>query len=101
MAHHTFGKEKVVLSDWFEDQDEEVKNLLKDKNPNRSALRERIRAMKNKWFQKKAEKAKQYSQEMNHHEFYASLSEAFAQKITKELKVGFYLQNQKKSKIDG
>ena len=29
--------------------------------------------MKNMWFQKKAEQAKQYSQEKNHREFYATL----------------------------
>ena len=59
---HTFGRKKVVSNDWFDDQDEEIQKLLKDKKLNRSALRERIRAMKNMWFQKKAEQAEQYSQ---------------------------------------
>ena len=46
-AHHTVGRKKVVLNGWFVDQDEEIQELLKDKNLNRNALRERIRAMKN------------------------------------------------------
>ena len=44
---HTFRRRKVVLNDRFDDQDEEIQNLLKDKKLNRNALRERIRAMKN------------------------------------------------------
>ena len=82
-ADHTFGKKKVVSNDWFDDQDEEIQKLLKDKKLNRNALRERIRAMKNMWFQKKAEQAEQYSQEKNHREFYATLNEVYGPKIKK------------------
>ena len=54
-ADHAFGKRKVVSNDSFEDQDEEIQKLLKDKKLNRNSLRERIRAMKKMLFQKKAE----------------------------------------------
>ena len=80
-AHRTFGRRKVVLNDWFDEQDEEIQKLLKDKNLNRNALRERIRTMKNIWFQKKAEQTEQYSQEKNHHEFYATLNKVYGPKI--------------------
>ena len=80
-ADHTFGRKKVVSNDWFDDQDEKIQKLLKDKKLNRNALRERIRAMKNMWFQKKAEQAEQYSQEKNHREFYATLNEVYGPKI--------------------
>ena len=75
-ADHTFGKKKVVSNDGFDDQDAEIQKLLKDKKLNKNALRERIRTMKNMWFQKKAEQGEQYSQEKNHREFYATLKEA-------------------------
>ena len=71
----------MVSNDWFGDQDEEIQKLLKDKKLNRNALRERIRAMRNMWFQKKAEQAEQYSQEKNHREFYATLNEVYGPKI--------------------
>ena len=80
-AHYTFGRKTVVLNDWFDDQDEEIQKLLKGKNLNRNALRERIRAMKNIWFQKKAEQAEQYSQEKNHRELYATLNEVYGPKL--------------------
>ena len=71
----------MVSNDWFDDQDEEIQKLLKDKKLNRNALRERIRAMRNMWFQKKAEQAEQYSQEKNHREYYATLNEVYGPKI--------------------
>ena len=36
-ADHTFGRKKVVSNDWFHDQDEEIRKLLKDKKLNRNA----------------------------------------------------------------
>ena len=71
----------MVSNDLFDDQDEEIQKLLKDKKLNRNTLRERIRAMKNMWFQKKAEQAEQYSHEKNHREFYATLNEVYGPKI--------------------
>ena len=55
-ADHTFGKKKV-LDDWFDDQDEEIQELLKDKKLNRNALRDHIRTLKKRCNQKKAEEA--------------------------------------------
>ena len=61
-AEHTFGKKKKASSDWFDEQDEEVQQLLRDKKLNRAALRDRIRTLKNNWFQQKAEQAEQFAQ---------------------------------------
>lgn len=44
-----------------------------DKKPNWKALRDHIATKKNKWFQKKAKNAEQYSQEKNQHEIYTSV----------------------------
>ena len=76
-ATYVFGKRKRVQNDWFDDQDEEIRNLLKDKKQNRNALRKRIRELKNNWFQKKAEEAERYSQEKNHKDFYATLNAVY------------------------
>ena len=38
-ADHAFGRKKVVSNDWFDDQDEEIKKLLKDKKLNINAFR--------------------------------------------------------------
>ena len=52
---HVFGKKKRRSEDWFEDQDETIQSLLKDKKlrGDRTALREEIRKLKNKWFHQK------------------------------------------------
>lgn len=76
-ATYVFGKKKRVQNDWFDDQDEEIRNLLKDKKQNRDALRKRIRELKNNWFQQKAEEAERYSQEKNHKDFYATLNAVY------------------------
>ena len=79
-AKHTFGKIKKIQNDWFDDQDEEIQKLLKDKKLNRNALRERIRKVKNIWFQQKANDTERYSQEKNHREFYATLNAVYGPK---------------------
>lgn len=69
-----FRKKKRQQNNWFNDQDEEIQTLMKDKRMNRNSLRERIRKLKNDWFQKKAEKAERFSQEKNQRELYATLN---------------------------
>ncbi len=76
-AKYVFGKKKRVQNDWFDDHDEEIRSLLKDKKHNRNTLRKRIRELKNNWFQQKAEEAERYSQEKNHKEFYATLNAVY------------------------
>ena len=76
-AEHTFDKKKKASNDWFDEQDEEIQQLLRDKKLNRAALRDRIRTLKNNWFQQKAEQAEQFAQEKNHREFYATLNEVY------------------------
>ena len=62
--------------DWFEEHDEEIQQLLKEKKDTRKMhyLRDKIRQIKNDCFQRKAEEAEKYSQEKNHREFYAALN---------------------------
>ena len=62
-ATYVFGKKKRVQNDWFDNQDEEIRSLLKDKKHNRNTPRKRIRELKNNWFQQKAEEAERLSQE--------------------------------------
>ena len=76
-ATYVFGKKKRVQNDWFDDQDEEIRSLLKDKKHNRNTLRKHIRELKNNWFQQKAEEAERFSQEKNHKEFYATLNAVY------------------------
>ena len=40
-------------------------------------LRDKIRQIENDWFQRKAEEAEKYSQEKNHHEFFAALNAVY------------------------
>ena len=72
-----FGKKKRIQNDWFDDQEEEIQRLLKDKKHNRNTLRKRIRELKNNWFQQKAEEAQRYSQEKHHKDFYATLNAVY------------------------
>ena len=71
----------MILNNWFDGQDKNLPKVHKEKNLNNNALRERIRAMENICFRKKAEQAEQYSQEKNHREFYATLNEIYCPKI--------------------
>lgn len=76
-ASHTFGTKKRESSDWFDDQDEEIQRLLKDKKLHRNELRIRVRALKNQWFKEKAEEAERFAQMKNHREFYASINKIY------------------------
>ena len=81
-AKHVFDKRKRKGTDWFYDQEESIRNLLKDKklSGDRQALRNEIRKLKNEWFQQKAEDAERYSNEKNHREFYATLNAVYGPK---------------------
>ena len=61
--------EKRKYHDWFDEHEEEIQQLLKEKKDTRKMnyyLRDKIRQIKNDWFQRKAEEAEKYSQEKNH-----------------------------------
>ena len=49
-AIRTFGKKKKQSSDWFDENNLEIRNLLKNKHHSRHEIQKRIRAMKNDWF---------------------------------------------------
>ena len=68
------AKKKKLSSDWFDDNDEEIHQLLENKRLNSNELRERIRSLKNSWFKEQAEKAERYAQAKNHKEFYATVN---------------------------
>ena len=76
-ANHVFEKKKRIQNDWFDDQDDEIRNLLQDKSLDRHSLRTRIRQIKDAWFQKKAEEAEHFSQTKNPREFYATLNAVY------------------------
>lgn len=62
-AKHIFGKKKRKSKDWSNDQDEEIKRLLKDKKVrgNKNELRNEVRKLKNRWYQQKALQSEQYA----------------------------------------
>ena len=86
-AEHTFGKKKKESIDWFNNQCEDIQELLKEKKLNRNALRDRIRTLKIRWFQKKMKEAEQFAQEKNHREFYATLNEVYDARFRSSLPV--------------
>jgi len=47
-------------TDSFDDQDEKIKSLLKNKKLNWNVFRVLIRAIKNRWFQEKPEQAEHF-----------------------------------------
>ena len=81
-ADHIFEKKKRKSEDWFDDQEKEIQELLKEKRKTGDikGLREEIRKMKNTWFQQKAEEAERYAQEKNNREFYATLNAVYGPK---------------------
>ena len=76
-AKNTFDQKKRVSNDWFDDQDEEIQRLLKDKQLNRNELRDRVRLLKNQWFHERATEAERYAQSKNHREFYSSINKIY------------------------
>ena len=81
-TNQTFDKKTRMSQDWFEDHDEKIQSLLKDKklNGDRTALREEIRKLKNKWFQQKAEEAERFAKEKNLREFYVTINAVYGPK---------------------
>ena len=79
-AKHTFEKKKKVSNDWFDDNDEEIRKLLENKRINRNELRERIRSLKNRWYQEQAEKAERYAEAKNHRVLCCSQESLWAKK---------------------
>ncbi|PFX20644.1 hypothetical protein AWC38_SpisGene14894 [Stylophora pistillata] len=49
-AARVFGKKKRMHNDWFDDQDDGIQKLLKDKYMDRHVLRRPTRELKNNWF---------------------------------------------------
>ena len=56
-AKHTFDQKRKVSNYWFDDDEEEIQRLIKDKHLNRNELRDRISQLKNQWFQERAAEA--------------------------------------------
>ena len=66
-AKHTFDQKKKVSNDWFDDQDEEIQRLLKDKQLNRNELlRDRVRLQKNQRFHERATEATTSKKDPSH-----------------------------------
>ena len=63
-AEHVFGEKKRKNHDWFNEHDKEIQQLQKEKKDTTKLhyLRDKIRKIKNDWFQRKAEEAEKYSQ---------------------------------------
>ena len=74
-AIRTFGKKKKQSSDWFDENDLEIRNLLKNKHHSRQEIQKRICAMKNDWFLTKAKEAQAYHDQKKLGEFYATVRE--------------------------
>ena len=51
--------------------------MLENKRLNRNELRERIRLLKNRWYQRQAEKAERYAEAKNHKGFYAAVNKVY------------------------
>ena len=79
---HVFGMTQRRSQDWFEDHDEKIQRLLKDKklSGDRTALREGIRKLKKKCFQQKADEAEQYAKDNKLREFYATINAVYGPK---------------------
>ena len=75
-------KKKLRSQDWFEDHDEKIQSLLKDKklNGDRAVLRGEIRKLKNKWFQQKADEPEWFAKEKNLREFYVTINAVYGPK---------------------
>ena len=76
-------KRKEKNHHWFDEHDEEIQQLLKEKKDTRKLhyLRDKIRQIKNDWFQRKTEGAEKYSQEKNHRDFYAALNAVYGPRL--------------------
>ena len=75
-AIRTFGKKKKQSSDWwFDENNLEIRNLLKNKHHSRQEIQKRICAMKNDWFLTKAKEAQAYHDQKKLGEFYATVRE--------------------------
>ena len=87
-AIHTFGKKKNQNSDWFDENDLEIRTLLKNKHLNRQEIQKRIRAMKNNWFVTKANEAEAYHKEKKLGEFYSIIRQVHGPRSrnTKQIK---------------
>lgn len=102
-AKHVFSMNRRHSQDWFDDQDEEIQRLLKEmkQHGDRDALRQKIRRLKNDWFQLKAEEAANYAKQNNHKDFYATLNAVYAPRSKNMYPVNYYFHHQKRSRGDG
>ena len=76
-AEHIFSKKRISSNDCFDDNDQEIRELLKNKKTDRNALRDRIRTLKNQWFQTKAIAAEQFANDKNYRKFYSTLNQVY------------------------
>ena len=77
-AASTFDmKKRKSKSDWFDDNDNEIKSLLQNKSLNKSEIQKRVRTLKNDWFIQKANEAERFHNEKNRREFYNTMREMY------------------------
>ena len=76
-ASNVFPKQRKQNKDWFDENDQEILVLLKNKNLNRRELQQRVRKIKNDWFTRKASEAEKYRLENNLKDFYATLRDVY------------------------
>ena len=102
-ATHAFSKKRKSNSDWFDENDIEIKTLLKDKHLNRRDIQKSTRAMKNDWFTNKAKQAETFYQQKKHSEFYAIIREVHGPKTrnSNQNKIQSLLRVFKRSSICG
>ena len=99
-ALETLGTMKRHHQDWFDENNKEIENLLKDKytahkiwltdktcsakhtnfKQARAKLQKRLREMKDSWWKKKAEEIQMYADTRNTKMFYSSLKEVYGPK---------------------
>ena len=76
-AVFAFGKKRKKNSDWFDENDDEIRALLKNRTYNKKELQRRIRQIKNDWFLNKAIQAENFYHKNNLREFYSTLREVY------------------------
>ena len=72
-TNNTFEKRQKRNADWFDENDTEIQNVMKDKNLNRREIQKRIKQMKNDWFTRKAKKTETFHLQKNQREFHATI----------------------------
>ena len=76
-AVFAFGKNRKQNKDWFDENENEINALLKDRSKNKREIQKQVRQIKNNWFTNKAIQAENFYRQNNLREFYSTLREVF------------------------